>query len=320
MTLNTTQLVNIPRSTVAVQIRNDSRFDVLISFAYTAPSNTANSTDGSWQEVALRHTNPVVPVQTPGTGPYEKQTNGIGGNFLGNLWLCPTNNNAANLALSGIYSSLDNVWVTCYDPGDDIPDSDATTRTVDIVNQPRIVMVPPVPGLGRGHLFLNSATNTYQDAGSSLGQVSGIAYAGSATSYNFYLYAVCVSMRNTAASFQYQAVLLSFQIFDSLNNMVGTVTNSAFDTFLQSVGDTAAVSFSPGYPCVFQQFVPGSITNLPLRAAPVILSGGGSAGYPFSCDWTLYWDVAANGGQAGPGGPFGGVIGALAAPYGGGIY
>lgn len=308
LTLGSPFGLKIPQSTVAIQLRNDSRFDVLVSFAPTTPTNLTGSLDGTWQEVALRSTNPVIPIQTPGTGVYEKRTNAIGGSWNGQVWLLPIASNASELALAGVYSSLTNVWITTYQEDDTIPDSDSTTRQVDIVNQPRVISVPVVPSFAQANAFTNVAVNTYEDASAQFGS-DFPNYTGVGTVYNFYLYAVCASLHATGPSILYQLSALSFQLIDTLNVQQGIITQAVFETWLLSSGQLAFASFTPANPLCFQQIVPGGLTHLPLKACPVITTSGPSGGVNNQVHWTIAWDVSTANGNQGPGGPFGGIVG-----------
>jgi hypothetical protein len=132
--------VKIPMDAVQVHIKNDSQFDLLVSFNPTQPTNITDSLDGTWNATVLRHTDPVIPVQTLGASALEKQLNALGGSYQGDVWISPLN--AINIASGGSSSGLQRVWLTTRGPYDPPIVPSANTRQVDLTSQPRIVSVP----------------------------------------------------------------------------------------------------------------------------------------------------------------------------------
>lgn len=317
-TLGTIIPIGIGQDTASIQVLNDTEYDVLVSFANTAPSNKVNSLDGSWQFGALRHTNPVIPVQTPGTGPYEKAINAIGGSFTGRLWLCPTQNSQAKLALGGFSSTLSNIWVLTFAEGDAIPDSSSVSRQVDITNQPRVVAVPVAPFLSTAGGFTNSLGSTYQNAGGILGSIVLGAYTGFALNINIYVYSVSAALEPQAAAQIFQAMNIAFGTIDNTNTLFGNISSPIWATFMSAVGTTAYTSLTPSFPLVASLTVPTTGNPLPARVVPVILSSTFSAGGPLPALWSLAWDYSVTS-NVGPGGPFGGQAGTTP-PFAGSVY
>lgn len=131
--------VPVNRAAQCIQVHNDTPDRLYFQFDGAQPT-AITSMNGAYVGMAAPWSHPVIPVQRNAASARERALNAIS-DFQGVLWIMVVDPTAA-LAQSGAISTLTEIHIDVYLPGEAWPQSWAIPRQHDLTSQPRVITVP----------------------------------------------------------------------------------------------------------------------------------------------------------------------------------
>lgn len=273
--------ITIDRAAQAIQIHNDSPYRLYFQFDGQKPTAT-NSMSGQYVGMAAPWSHPVLPVQRTAASGYERMLNAIR-DFQGILWVMVIDPTAA-LAQTGTVSTLAEIHVDVYLPGENWPQSWAIPRQQDLTSQPRVVTVPMA--LDSFSFFTGRVTTPAAGARVQISPNLSI-NPSSFVSMVFYLYQVVLTPGFNAGGAGGMDCLVVLDCLDAALTPVG-VLPFPITMLRQSLWWTAAagpydkLDWKSNYPLGIEMSPPANAAYL-----AVFMFNGASANTPVAFDYMV---------------------------------